>query len=134
MNEENTNRGGWDASDLREKLNGEILERFPIKIIKKMLGFANGDMLRLPTEKEIFGVNEYGETEDESVEQFDPMKLRKNRIALQGHNGTWGWYWLANGQKDFRPCFTYVGSIGDIRYINASVTCGVRLVFKLKHS
>ena len=31
MNAQNTNAGGWDASDLRKKLNGEILDRFPGK-------------------------------------------------------------------------------------------------------
>lgn len=29
MNETRTNEGGYEASDLRKKLNGEILDRFP---------------------------------------------------------------------------------------------------------
>ena len=37
MNEQNTNEGGWDASDLRKKLNGEVLDRFPRKIRKLLL-------------------------------------------------------------------------------------------------
>ena len=87
MNEQNTNEGGWDASDLRKKLNSEILDRFPRKIRKLLLPFENGDMLRLPTEKEIFGSNPCGEDEPESVSQWKPMKQRKNRIASQGLNG-----------------------------------------------
>ena len=39
MNAQNTNAGGWDASDLRKKLNGEILDRFPQKIRKLLLPF-----------------------------------------------------------------------------------------------
>ena len=96
MNAQNTNAGGWDASDLRKKLNGEILDRFPQKIRKLLLPFENGDLLRLPTEKEIFGSNPCGEDEPESVSQWKPMKQRKNRIASQGLNGGWEWYWLQN--------------------------------------
>ena len=132
MNEEDSNRGGWDASDLRVKLNGEILERFPAEIREQMVAFANGDMLRLPTEKEIFGVNEYGEDEGE-VEQFAPMKLRRNRIAFQGLNGNWEWYWLANKHKRSASNFANVNDGGSADYYNASAACGVRPAFKIKN-
>lgn len=133
MNEEDSNRGGYDASDMRVKLNGEILERFPAEIREQMVAFANGDMLRLPTEKEIFGVNEYGETEDESVEQFAPMKLRRNCIAFQGHNGNWEWYWLANKHKRSASRFAGVGSGGAADCLTASAARGVRPAFKIKN-
>lgn len=103
MNAQNTNAGGWDASDLRKKLNGEILDRFPQKIRKLLLPFENGDLLRLPTEKEIFGSNPCGEDEPESVSQWKPMKQRKNRIASQGLNGGWEWYWLQNRASSRQP-------------------------------
>ena len=53
-------------SDLRKALNGEILERFPDEI-KQYMGAVNpeGDLLRIPTEKEIFGENERGQNEGE---------------------------------------------------------------------
>ena len=105
MNAQNTNAGGWDASDLRKKLNGEILDRFPQKIRKLLLPFENGDLLRLPTEKEIFGSNPCGEDEPESVSQWKPMKQRKNRIASQGLNGGWEWYWLQNRVPNSAACF-----------------------------
>lgn len=133
MNEEDSNRGGFDASDLRMKLNREIVERFPAEIREQMVAFANGDMLRLPTEKEIFGVNKYGETEDESVEQFAPMKLRRNRIAFQGHNGNWEWYWLANKHKCSASHFACVYSDGYANYGSASDALGVRPAFKIKN-
>ena len=112
MNEQNTNEGGWDASDLRKKLNGEILDRFPRKIRKLLLPFENGDMLRLPTEKEIFGSNPCGEDEPESVSQWKPMKQRKNRIASQGLNGGWEWYWLQNRVPNSAAAFANVYSNG----------------------
>lgn len=133
MNEEDSNRGGWDACDLRVKLNGDILERFPQHIRENMVAFANGDFLRLPTEKEIFGVNEYGEAEDESVEQFAPMVERRNRIAFQGKNGAWEWYWLANKHKRYASAFARVGNDGHARYHYASHAGGVRPAFKIKN-
>lgn len=132
MNEEDSNRGGFDASDLRMKLNREIIERFPAEIREQMIAFTNGDMLRLPTEKEIFGVNEYGEDEGD-VEQFAPMKLRRNRIAFQGLNGNWEWYWLANKHKRSASYFAVVGGRGTAGSGNASGANGVRPAFKIKN-
>lgn len=132
MNEEDSNRGGFDASDLRMKLNREIVERFPTEIREQMVAFANGDMLRLPTEKEIFGINEYGEDEGD-VEQFAPMKLRRNRIAFQGLNGNWEWYWLANKHKRSASHFAHVYYSGFADCNDASNADGVRPAFKIKN-
>ena len=88
---------GWEDCELRRKLNGEILERFPEDVLQLLMPFSNGDLLRIPTEKEIFGENEYGKKEPENVEQFEIMKDRRNRIAFQGFGtGDWEWYWLQN--------------------------------------
>lgn len=134
MNEEDSNRGGYEATDLRVKLNGEILERFPAGIREKMVAFANGDYLRLPTEKEIFGCNDYGKAEPDDVQQWEPMKQRKNRIAFQG-KGTdrWEWYWLQNAHKRYAAIFAYVNGDGDASYGNASYARGVRPAFKILH-
>ena len=59
MNSTRTNEGGYEESDLRKKLNGEILNLFPVELTDMMIPFDNGDLLRLPTEKEIFGENYY---------------------------------------------------------------------------
>lgn len=132
MNEEDSNRGGYAATDLRVKLNGEILDRFPADIRAKMIAFANGDYLRLPTEKEIFGCNDYGKAEPDDVEQWEPMKQRKNRIAFQG-KGTdrWEWYWLQNAHKRYAANFAYAGNYGNADYTNASSVNGVRPAFKI---
>lgn len=131
MNRTATNRGGYAACDLRKKLNGAILERFPQEVRGLMVPFENGDFLRLPTEKEIFGVNEYGENENESVQQFEPMKLRRNRIAFQGHNDAWEWYWLQNKVKGTAALFAGVGYGGIADYYFASSSYGVRPAFKI---
>lgn len=133
MNEQNANTGGWDASDLRKKLNGEILDRFPRKIRKLLLPFENGDLLRLPTEKEIFGSNPCGEDEPESVSQWKPMKQRKNRMASQGLNGGWEWYWLQNRVPNSAAYFAGVDSGGTADCAPASTASGVRPVVKIKN-
>lgn len=133
MNEQNTNEGGWDASDLRKKLNSEILDRFPRKIRKLLLPFENGDMLRLPTEKEIFGSNPCGEDEPESVSQWKPMKQRKNRIASQGLNGGWEWYWLQNRVPNSAANFADVDGNGYAYCDNAGGAHGVRPVVEIKN-
>lgn len=134
MNEENSNRGGYEATDLRVKLNGEILDRFPADIREKMVAFANGDYLRLPTEKEIFGCNDYGKAEPDDVQQWEPMKQRKNRIAFQG-KGTdrWEWYWLQNAHKRYAAFFAGVTNYGFAYYDSASDANGVRPAFKILH-
>lgn len=129
MNSRDTNEGGYEASQLRKKLNGEILKRFPAEIRDKMVAFPNGDLLRLPTEREIFGKNEWGSEEPDTVEQWEPMKLRKNRIAFQGKNGGWEWYWLQN--PVYAATFAYVGTYGLANCSFASYASGVRPAFKI---
>ena len=50
MNTEDSNRGGYDASDLKVSMDGEILDRFPAELRERMVPFENGSLLRLPTE------------------------------------------------------------------------------------
>lgn len=129
MNKDNSNEGGYETSLLRKKLNGKILEMFPSEIREKMIAFPNGDLLRLPTEREIFGENVWGEDEPDTVEQWEPMKLRKNRIAFQGTNGEWEWYWLQNPVET--ACFAGVNIHGFADYYAASSPLGVRPAFKI---
>ncbi len=122
----------YATSDLRKALNGEILERFPEEIRNRMVAVnAEGDMLRIPTECEIFGENVYGQEETEKVKRWKPMKKKRNRIALQGKKGAWKWYWLMNRHKDYASSFADVNNNGDVRYGNASLSRGVRPVFCL---
>ena len=134
MNEECSNRGGYDGCDLCVKLNDGILSRFPVEIREQMVAFPNGDFLRLPTEREIFGCNTYGEDEESNVEQWKPMELRRNRIAFQGHNGAWECYWLQNEGKNSAVYFVCVNPDGgDAHYYGASTALGVRPAFKIKN-
>lgn len=132
MNPTSSSRGGYKSCALRKALNTEILDRFPDEIREKMVAFPNGDLLRLPTEREIFGENIYGVEEDDSVEQWEPMKKRKNRIAFQGKGtDTWEWYWLQNKYDGSAAAFAHVHYYGLAGCYNASYSGGVRPAFKI---
>ena len=132
MNRTSSNRGGYKACTLRKALNTEILERFPAEIREKMVAFESGDLLRLPTEREIFGYNPYGENEPEDVEQWEPMKDRRNRIAFQGSKtGTWEWYWLQNKVEGSAAGCAHVNDNGIANCDDASSAGGVRPAFKI---
>lgn len=133
MNAENSNRGGYDASDLKVSMAGEILARFPADLRERMVPFANGSLLRLPTEKEILGKNVYGVKEPESVVQWEPMKLRRNRIAFRGKEGEGEWYWLTNRVKGSAARFALVTYYGNATYYGASDSFGVRPAFKIRN-
>ena len=121
---------GWEDCELRRKLNGEILERFPEDVLQLLMPFSNGDLLRIPTEKEIFGENEYGKKEPENVEQFEIMKDRRNRIAFQGFGtGDWEWYWLQNRGVSSATWAAIVDWNGDAYWWSASDVDGVRPLF-----
>ena len=135
MMRESGKQGDYKTSDLREILNTTILRRFPKELVRQMVSFADGDLLRIPTEKEIFGTNEYGEDESDDVTQWKPMKLRRNRVAFQGHNGAWEWYWLQNRLRDVASAANFAGVSygGGAAYTGASVSLGVRPAFKIKN-
>lgn len=122
----------YATSDLRKALNGEILDRFPKEIKDHMVAVnAEGDMLRIPTECEIFGENVYGQEESKLTKRWKPMKKKRNRIAFQGKEGAWEWYWLMNRHKDYASGFANVGGNGFATCTDASYSLGVRPVFLL---
>lgn len=120
-------------SDLRKALNGEILDRFPKEIKDRMVAVnAEGDMLRIPTECEIFGENVYGQEESKHAERWKPMRKKRNRIVFQGKDGDWEWYWLMNRCKNYSSGFAVVGGDGNAGQSSASTSFGVRPVFCLR--
>ena len=122
----------YDNSDLRKVLNGAILDSFPAEIRNRMkVVHGTSDLIRIPTEKEIFGENEYGQ-EEVKVKQFKGMKNRRNRIAWQGSkSNVWEWHWLMNRHKEYVSRFALVAYDGYATYYSASNSRGVRPVFLL---
>ena len=125
-------------SDLRRALNGEILDRFPNEIRSRMVGMRIGDsfefdLIRVPTEREIFGENHYGTEECSEIKRFKGMKKRRNRMAFQTVDGKepFEWYWLQNRVEATSSIFACIDSYGLANFSDASVSNGVRLVFLL---
>ena len=97
-------------------------------------GYEESDLLRLPTEKEIFGGNYYGEYESPYVKQWKPMKKRRNRMAFDGtKEENLQWYWLINKVRESAASFSSVSGNGYAHASFASSSYGVRPAFKLKN-
>lgn len=127
----------YENSDLRHYLKDELLPLFPEEIKSRMVGMRIGngdnfDRIRIPTEKEIFGENVYGQDEGK-VKQFKGMKKRRNRISFDRSNGREDlqWYWLQNRHEEYASYFADVDGIGNAYSGNASLSLGVRPVFLL---
>ena len=133
MNRDDTNEGGYEKSYLREWLNGECIAKFPFSMRMNMIPFENGDLLRIPTEREIFGQNIYGEEEPDTVEQFEPMKKRRNRLASDGLNGGYQYYWLKNKRVRSAAYFCFVTNTGRASTNDASNSFGVRPLYRLRN-
>lgn len=134
MNNTRTNEGGYEESKLRKKLNGEILNLFPTELKATMVPLDNGDLIRLPTEREIFGKNQYGGDESQDVKQWEPMKKRRNRMAFDGSKDEYRQcYWLANRGRKSATCFSNVTGGGRVSNAYVSYSCGVRPAFKIKN-
>lgn len=133
MNRDDTNDGGYEESHLRDQLATKYLEKFPAALRLNMVPFENGDLLRIPTEREIFGRNIYGEEEPNTVEQFEPMKKRRNRMAFDGLNGETQAYWLQNKRVGSATYFCRVNANGFADYYDASNSYGVRPLYRIRN-
>ena len=134
MNKRNTNKGGYDASDLRKELNSEeILKDFAGL---ELVPFENGDLLRLAFCGELFGHDgwyESGAVEPDDCEQWPLMKERTNRIAeRKGESYEWGW--LQNIHQGSATGFCSVDGDGYADRWGASDSLGVRPAFLIKLS
>lgn len=128
MNNRWTNKGGYDASDLRAEFKNIVLDANFDVIRDSLVPFDNGDLMRIATVGEMFGYDDYYEMDD--AEQWELMKDRRNRIALrEGDEYEWGW--LQNKVKNSSANFAYVSRDGYATSCGASNSFGVRPVFQL---
>lgn len=132
MNDENTNEGGYEKSDLRRRINNEeSLRDFPEDVRSRLMPFENGDLIRIPTFCEMFGNEEYEDwCEDDGAEQLPLMVSRENRVAYRKNECEWGW--LQNITASATG-FAFVGATGDANYTGASYVHGVRRVFQISN-
>ena len=127
MNRRNTNKGGYEKSDLRKALQSDEVLNIFADIRDHMIPFENGDLLRIPFAGEMFGDEVPQWIESDSNEQWPLMKDAHNRAASRC--GEPGWGWLANTFRDTSTnfCAVHYGGIAANWY--ASNVLGVRPVF-----
>lgn len=124
MNEENTNKGGWDESDLRKYLNTEILNSFPESIRSKMKPIYKDDLLTLPAVEDIFGERDFDgwEPKEGTEPNWPLMKHRQYRSK-----GNWWWERSANYSNATNFCL--VNTSGGATNSNASYSHGLAPAF-----
>lgn len=128
MNNRDTNKGGFEKSDLKKWMDTVLFMAFPEELRDKIYG------LTIPTVGQIVGHEDEWDNknlEPDSDEQLPLMKECKNRIACFEDQLTWGWLRNATKEEFSSAIFADVGSFGGANYAVASISCGVRPEFWL---
>lgn len=128
MNNRNTNKGGFEKSDLKKWMDTVLYMAFPEELRDKIYG------LTLPTVGQIVGHEDEWDNknlEPDTNEQLPLMKKCKNRIACFEDQLAWGWLRNATKEEFSSASFAGVGYYGDTGCISASNSCGVRPEFWL---
>lgn len=128
MNSKNTNKGGFEKSELKKWMDTVLLMTFPEELRDKIYG------LTLPTVGQIVGHEDEWDNnnlEPDTDEQLPLMTERKNRVAYFKNDSSWGWLRNATKEEVSSAHFAFVGSYGGANSNDASNSYGVRPEFWL---
>ena len=128
MNNRDTNKGGFEKSDLKKWMDTVLFMAFPEELRDKIYG------LTLPTVGQIVGHEDEWDNknlEPDIDEQLPLMKECKNRIACFEDQLAWGWLRNATKEEFSSARFAFVNACGYAGYGNASGSFGVRPEFWL---
>lgn len=128
MNNRNTNKGGFEKSDLKKWMDTVLYMAFPEELRDKIYG------LTLPTVGQIVGHEDEWDNknlEPDTNEQLPLMKKCKNRIACFEDQLAWGWLRNATKEEFSSALFAAVNYDGGTAYGYASDSLGVRPEFWL---
>lgn len=128
MNENGSNEGGYEKSDLKKWIDTELFELFPDDIRNNISG------LTIPTVGEIGCIDEEWDEmhiESDTDTQLPLMEFEKNTIAYYHNNATWGWLRNATIDECSSECFASINRNGYIDYMEAFYQNGVRPEFWL---
>ena len=129
MNENRSNDGGYDESDLKKWIDTELYKMFPEVFRKRMRG------LTIPTVGEIYGWGDAWDSthfEHDDYDQLPLMKQRRNRVAYYKNECECGWLRNATKKEFFSAGFVNAGYSGDTNYELSSNSLGVRPEFWLE--
>ena len=123
MNESDTNKGGFEYSDLNEWLHTEFVKAIPYSIRARLTDVT------IPTVGEMFGWDDewnrnYFEADNDK--QLPLMKQRRNRVAYYNNECECGWLRNATKKEFSAADFANVGYCGNPNYYLASDSSGVR--------
>ena len=128
MNNRDTNKGGFEKSDLKKWMDTVLFMAFPEELRDKIYG------LTLPTVGQIVGHEDEWDNknlEPDIDEQLPLMKECKNRIACFEDQLAWGWLRNATKEEFSSANFAAVGYLGITGSDYASFSLGVRPEFWL---
>lgn len=128
MNENGSNEGGYEKSDLKKWIENDLFKMFPEVLRNHMTG------LTIPTLGEICGWDDKWDRkhiEADGDEQLPLMKQRRNRVAYYNNECECGWLRNATKKSSFSDYFVFVSDSGDTGSGTASSSCGVRPEFLL---
>lgn len=128
MNSKNTNKGGFEKSELKKWMDTVLLMAFPEELRDKIYG------LTLPTVGQIVGHEDEwnnNNLEPDTDEQLPLMKERKNRVAYFKNDSSWGWLRNATKEEVSSAYFAHVDYRGFPSFFYASDSFGVRPEFWL---
>ena len=128
MNSKNTNKGGFEKSELKKWMDTVLLMAFPEELRDKIYG------LTLPTVGQIVGHEDEWDNnnlEPDTDEQLPLMTERKNRVAYFKNDSSWGWLRNATKEEVSSASFAFVDGYGYTVCTAASNSRGVRPEFWL---
>ena len=151
MNTNDTNKGGWEDSEMRTYVNNDIYNAIPSNIRNLIIdttvvsghgysdksNFTTTDKLYLLAPHEIYSDKLSYDTGYSSTRQLDYYKS-KNVLtsnysdAKKKYNGSDGFYWLRSANSNNNNNFYNVNASGDYNNNNANNTNGVAPDFYYK--
>lgn len=134
INKEDTNKGGWENSDIREWCNDGFAQSIPQSLQPMFKNFVNStyadgkiaettDLFALPAEVEVYGSTKYS-AQGEGT-QFELYKNPLNRIKCLGPGGHQASWWERSPSSGGSTSFCVVYSNGYASYDAASDTNGL---------
>lgn len=128
MNENGSNEGGYEKSDLKKWIENDLFKMFPEVLRNHMTG------LTIPTLGEICGWGDDWDKkriEPDDDEQLPLMKQIRNRVAYYKNECEWGWFRNAVKNEFSSTTFSNVTHVGKTNCVCASNFYGVRPEFWL---
>lgn len=128
MNENGSNEGGYEKSDLKKWIENDLFKMFPEVLRNHMTG------LTIPTLGEICGWSDNWDKEHIEPDydgRLPLMKQRRNRVAYYNNDCAWGWLRNSIKKEFFSDAFVGVNKYGNPGYASASGSYGVRPEFWL---